>query len=123
MARQADSGLMLARYQHRSALKAACPQVSKRLVCLRKRIARDMRFDGNRAHKVEKLKTIAPRQVGHRPDAAFAPEPRVWNGGNVTHVDSRADDGAALDHLAQRERHERTHWREDDCAAPASCAA
>ena len=57
MERQADSSPTLAGDQNGGTLKKACPQVIKRLVGLRERVARDMDADGHRAHEVEKLDT------------------------------------------------------------------
>ncbi len=85
----------------------------QRRVGLRQRKHLDGCADGHLRGQRQELLAIGARQVGHRADAALAPQPAVREGRDVAHVDAGADDGAALARGLQRGRHQRADRRED----------
>ena len=102
------------RDKHRRAMQPAMPQIGQGFVGPIERVGRRVGFDVGASRDLQEIDAVLARQIGDREKLPFFPEKVVGKFGNIAHVNAGADDGAALFHRGQRQRHERADRRIDD---------
>src|SRR4030095_6232968 len=109
------SRLIRRNFQHRVATEFSGAEFFESSVRFFERKYFDFGFHRPPRRDLEKFFAVVASQVRDRRNHAFVPKIDIGKRWDIAHMNSAADNGAALSEIFKCDRNERTNRREDDC--------